>query len=81
MKKVSKAIFFFCPSFYWCFLKNENSIFLHKNGHFLLKNTIFHQKNANFIFKKIPIKSGTKKIYYCFRHFFFLLLKNKKDKS
>jgi hypothetical protein len=76
MKKVSEAIiFFFGPSFYWYFKKNENSIFLKKNGHFSLKKMIiFMQKNAIFIFKKIPIKRRTKNIYYYFIHFFHFLL-------
>jgi hypothetical protein len=38
MKKVSETIIYiFFPSFYWYFLKNENSINMKKNGHFSYK--------------------------------------------
>jgi hypothetical protein len=45
------------------------------------KMTIFMKKNAIFIFKKIPIKRKTKKIYCYFRHFFHFLKKKKIKKA
>ena len=72
-----EIIYFLVLHFIGVFRKNENSIFLKKNGHFSLKKekrkkkTIFMKKNAIFIFKKTPIKRMTKKKKnYCFRHFF-----------
>jgi hypothetical protein len=87
MKKVSEAIIYiFCPSFYWYFLKNENSIFLKKNGHFFIKKlkikkkeSIFMKKNAIFIFKKNTNKKKGKKyillLQILFSFFTLLFLK------
>jgi hypothetical protein len=82
---VSEAIIYiFCPSFYWYFLKNENSIFK-KNGHFSLKNDHFNEEKCNFHFLKNTNKKKDKKyillLHTLFSFFTLFFFKNKKCQS